>query len=67
MCIYCVQFLYLGFAGTAVEDLVFVYRNMDYVECTWRGSSKMPANSQLDLYYWYVMRQSKTVFSHTTR
>nr|XP_046267487.1 interleukin-13 receptor subunit alpha-2 isoform X2 [Scatophagus argus] len=42
-----------GVVGTAVQDFVCVYYNMQYVECTWGRSAKMPANSQQNLYFWH--------------
>ncbi|XP_041808427.1 interleukin-13 receptor subunit alpha-2 isoform X2 [Chelmon rostratus] len=42
-----------GVVGTAVQNVVCVYYNMKYMECTWERSAKMPAKSQQYLYFWH--------------
>ncbi|XP_042355826.1 interleukin-13 receptor subunit alpha-2 isoform X3 [Plectropomus leopardus] len=42
-----------GVVGSAVQDIVCVYHNMKYVECSWGKSPKMPDNSQQTLYFWH--------------
>ncbi|XP_076605838.1 interleukin-13 receptor subunit alpha-2 isoform X2 [Chaetodon auriga] len=42
-----------GVVGTAVQDFVCVHYNMKYMECTWRRSAKVSANSQHNLYFWH--------------
>ncbi|XP_026185016.1 interleukin-13 receptor subunit alpha-2 isoform X1 [Mastacembelus armatus] len=42
-----------GIVDTAVQDFVCLFHNMDYMECNWGRSSKMPANSQHTLYIWH--------------
>ncbi|XP_024122549.1 interleukin-13 receptor subunit alpha-2 isoform X1 [Oryzias melastigma] len=42
-----------GVAGTEIQDFICVFQNMEYTECKWRRSPKMPTNSQQNLYYWY--------------
>ncbi|XP_029376027.1 interleukin-13 receptor subunit alpha-2 isoform X2 [Echeneis naucrates] len=42
-----------GVAGTAVKDFVCVYHNMEYMECNWKRSPRIPANSQQRLYFWH--------------
>ncbi|XP_044227734.1 interleukin-13 receptor subunit alpha-2 isoform X1 [Thunnus albacares] len=42
-----------GLVGTAVEDFVCVFHNMEYMKCNWGISQKMPADSQQTLYFWH--------------
>nr|XP_020454678.1 interleukin-13 receptor subunit alpha-2-like isoform X2 [Monopterus albus] len=42
-----------GVVGTAVQDFVCVFHNMEYMECHWGRSSKMPVNSEQSLYFWH--------------
>uniref|UniRef100_A0A3Q3WUE0 Type I cytokine receptor cytokine-binding domain-containing protein n=1 Tax=Mola mola TaxID=94237 RepID=A0A3Q3WUE0_MOLML len=43
----------MGVVNTAVQDFVCVYHNMKYMVCNWGKHAKMPANSQLNLYFWH--------------
>lgn len=42
-----------GVLGTEALDFTCVFHNMEYTECKWRRSEKMPANSQHELYFWH--------------
>lgn len=42
-----------GVVGTAVQGFACVYYNRKYLECTWGGNPKMPADSRQDLYFWH--------------
>ncbi|XP_035523210.1 interleukin-13 receptor subunit alpha-2 [Morone saxatilis] len=42
-----------GVVGTAVQDFVCVYHNMNYMMCNWEKSLKMLANSQQNLFFWH--------------
>ena len=52
--------------GTAVEDFVCVFHNMEYMKCNWGISQKMPADSQQTLYFWYVIYPIKTILAPST-
>ncbi|KAK2828555.1 hypothetical protein Q5P01_019589 [Channa striata] len=42
-----------GFVPVEVQDFICVYHNMEYMECKWGRNPKMPADSQLKLYFWH--------------
>ncbi|XP_041657002.1 interleukin-13 receptor subunit alpha-2 isoform X2 [Cheilinus undulatus] len=42
-----------GAVGTAVQNFVCVYHNLNYMECKWGRGPKTPTNSQQNLYFWY--------------
>ncbi|XP_047462048.1 interleukin-13 receptor subunit alpha-2 isoform X1 [Mugil cephalus] len=42
-----------GVRGTEVQDFICIYQNLEYLECKWKRSPKMPANSQQQLFFWH--------------
>ncbi|XP_069002648.1 interleukin-13 receptor subunit alpha-2 isoform X1 [Embiotoca jacksoni] len=42
-----------GVVGTEVQDFMCIFHNMEYMDCKWRRCTKMPANSQQNLYFWH--------------
>ncbi|XP_041864110.1 interleukin-13 receptor subunit alpha-2 isoform X2 [Melanotaenia boesemani] len=42
-----------GIKDTAVQDFICIFQNMEYLECKWKRSPKMPANSEQSLYFWH--------------
>lgn len=53
---YLLMFVFInqGAVNTAIRHFDCVYHNMQYVECKWKRSAKTPANSQQNLYFWYI-------------
>lgn len=45
--------------GEAVQDVICVFHNMEYMECKWGRNPKILASSQLNLYFWYVICPAK--------
>ncbi|XP_026227956.1 interleukin-13 receptor subunit alpha-2 isoform X2 [Anabas testudineus] len=39
--------------GEAVQDVICVFHNMEYMECKWGRNPKILASSQLNLYFWH--------------
>lgn len=42
-----------GLLGTAIQDFVCVFHNMEYIECNWKRGPAQPANSNQSLYFWH--------------
>ncbi|KAF3705983.1 Interleukin-13 receptor subunit alpha-2 [Channa argus] len=64
--------LITGIVAVAVQDFICVYHNMEYMECKWGRNPKMPADSQLKLYFWHKELQQaqecpKYIFSGEVR